>query len=277
MSDISNAINSMVTKISDNNKSLEIKNHEILRQNIELKSEKAKTEDLNVKLQDNMVKLEEAQYELEQQRDALRDEVRHKTEELLKAERLSAIGQLSARIAHDLRNPLNVIQNTSRLLQARFAKRLDDKDREHLARLDRAVYRMAHQLEDVLDCVRMPHLKKRTCSLSVILQDVMARIEVPSNVTINIPNHDSEVFCDPEKMEIVFVNLLINAIQAIDDKEGTVLVEIFDEPMGNGFVVIKILTLDLGLLKMVYKRYLSRYSRQSNLVQGLGFLVAKTL
>ncbi|TBR11330.1 MAG: HAMP domain-containing protein [Candidatus Nitrosotenuis sp.] len=247
MNDIVNAINSMVAKISDNNKSLEMKNQEILRQNVELKSEKAKTEELNIKIQNNMVSLEEAQYELEQQRDALRDEVRHKTEELLKAERLSAIGQLSARIAHDLRNPLNVIQNTSRLLQARLAKYLDDKDQEHLARLDRAVYRMAHQLEDVLDCVRTPQLQKQNCSLSVILQDVMARIDVPSNVTISIPTNDSEVFCDPEKIEIVFVNLLVNAIQAIGDKTGTVLVEMFDDPVVNDFVVIKIIDSGSGI------------------------------
>ncbi len=238
--DISNAINSMVAKISDNNKSLEMKNQEILTHNAALKSEKLKTEELNVKLQDNMVKLEEAQYELEQQRDQLRDEVRQKTEELLKAERLSAIGQLAARIAHDLRNPLTVVQNTSRLLQVKFAKRLDANEREHLARLDRAVYRMAHQLEDVLDCVRIPQLKKKDYPLSVILQDVIGRIDVPDNVTINIPHDDSTAFCDPEKMEIVFVNLFVNAIQAMENRGGTIDVEISDDPINNNLVVIKV-------------------------------------
>lgn len=238
--DISNAINSMVAKISDNNKSLELKNQEILMHNTALNSEKSKTEELNLKLQDNMVKLEEAHYELEQQRDQLRDEVRQKTEELLKAERLSAIGQLAARIAHDLRNPLTVIQNTSRLLQVKFAKRLDDKEQEHLARLDRAVYRMAHQLEDVLDCVRIPQLKKKDCSLSAILHDVVGRIEVPSDITINIPHNDFVAFCDPEKMEIVFVNLLINAIQSMENRKGTIDVDISDDPINCNFVVIAI-------------------------------------
>lgn len=245
--DISNAINSMVAKISENNKSLETKNQEIMTHNTALKSEKAKTEELNVKLQDNMVKLEEAQYELEQQRDQLRDEVRQKTEDLLKAERLSAIGQLAARIAHDLRNPLTVIQNTSRLLQVKFAKRLDDDEQEHLARLDRAVYRMAHQLEDVLDCVRIPQLKKKECSLSVILQDVVGRIEVPSNVAISIPHDDSVAYCDPEKMEIVFVNLLVNAIQAIGDRKGTIDVEISADPINENFVVIKMIDSGPGI------------------------------
>jgi signal transduction histidine kinase len=245
--DISNAINSMVAKISDNNKSLDMKSKEILTQNMALKSEKAKTEELNAKIQDNLVKLEEAQYELEQQRDQLRDEVRQKTEELLKAERLSAIGQLAARIAHDLRNPLTVIQNTSRLLQVKFAKRLDANDQEYLARLDRAIYRMAHQLEDVLDCVRIPQLKKKACSLSVILQDVVGRVEVPPNITINISHNDSTAFCDPEKMEIVFVNLLVNAIQAMENRKGTINVEMFDDPIDNSFVVIKVIDSGHGI------------------------------
>ncbi|HSA98733.1 MAG TPA: ATP-binding protein [Candidatus Nitrosotenuis sp.] len=277
MKDISNAINLMVAKISDNNKALEMKNREILVQNLELKSEKAKTEDLNAKLQDNMVKLEEAQYELEQQRDALRDEVRHKTEDLLKAERLSAIGQLSARIAHDLRNPLNIIQNTSRLLQVRFAKHLSDNDREHLVRLDHAVYRMTHQLEDVLDYVRMPQLKKKNCSFSEIMQDVMARIEVPSNVTINLPNRDSEIFCDPEKMEIVFVNLLINAIQAIEDKEGTITVEIFDDPEDDGLVVIKTTDSGSGITKDGLQKIFEPLFTTKQSGTGLGLSSCKSI
>jgi signal transduction histidine kinase len=275
--DISNAINSMVGRISDNNKSLEIKNQEILLHNVALKSEKARTEDLNAKLQDNMVKLEEAQYELEQQRDQLRDEIRQKTEELLKAERLSAIGQLAARIAHDLRNPLTVIQNTSRLLQVKFAKRLDAKEQEHLARLDRAIYRMAHQLEDVLDCVRIPQLKKKDCSLSAILQDVIGRIEVPSNVTINIPHNDLTAFCDPEKMEIVFVNLLVNAIQAIEPRKGIINVEISDDPVNNNFVVIKVIDSGLGIAQDGLQKIFEPLFTTKQTGTGLGLSSCKNI
>jgi two-component system sensor histidine kinase HydH len=275
--DISDAINSMVAKISDNHKSLEMKNQEILKQNTELKSEKSKTEKLNSKLEDNMVKLEETQYELKQQRDHLRDEVRKKADELLKAERLSAIGQLAARIAHDLRNPLTIIQNTSRLLQVKSGKHLDSKDQEYLARLDRAVYRMTHQIEDVLDYVRISKLKKRDCSLSAMLQDVMGRIEVPSNITINISSSNSEAFCDPEKMEIVLVNLLLNAIQAIENKEGTVNVEMFDEPMGYNFVVIKVIDSGPGIPQDDLQRIFEPLFTTKQTGTGLGLSSCKSI
>lgn len=127
----------------------------------ELKAEKEKTEELNNKLQDSMAKIEKTQQEIARQRDILQEEVKQKTEELLRIERLSAIGQLAARIAHDLRNPLAVIQNTSKILRMRLEDNLDVKSQQHWERLDRAIYRMTHQLEDVMDYVRMPQLKKK--------------------------------------------------------------------------------------------------------------------
>ncbi|HXG73663.1 MAG TPA: ATP-binding protein [Candidatus Nitrosotenuis sp.] len=215
----------------------ELSNEELIRLLVskikELKIAKEKAEELNVKLQDNMAKLEETQQALSQQRDQLKEEVKKKAEELLKVERLSAIGQLSARIAHDLRNPLSVIQNTSKILRIRMESKLDEKSRQQWSRMDRAIYRMSHQLEDVMDYVRMPRLEKKNYSLAMALQDAIERIDVPPNVTIHPPLNDCTVFCDPEKMEIVFVNLLINAIQAIEGKEGTIKITITEDNKEN--------------------------------------------
>ncbi|MEM2786152.1 MAG: ATP-binding protein [Candidatus Nitrosotenuis sp.] len=215
----------------------ELSNEELIRLLVnkikELKIAKEKADELNIKLQDNMAKLEETQQALSQQRDQLKEEVRQKTDELLKVERLSAIGQLSARIAHDLRNPLSVIQNTSKILRIRLENQLDNKSREQWSRLDRAVYRMSHQLEDVMDYVRLPRLEKKNYSLSMALQDAIERIDVPTNITIHPPLNDCTVFCDPEKMEIVFVNLLINAIQAIERKEGIIKITITGDDKAN--------------------------------------------
>jgi signal transduction histidine kinase len=126
----------------------------------ELRLSKERGDELNAKLQDSMAELEETQDELAKQRDQLQDslskteeaqqeiaiqrdqlqvEVMRKTQEMLKTERLSTIGNLAARIAHDLRNPLSVIQSTSQILKIKLETNLDDKTREQWARLDRAV------------------------------------------------------------------------------------------------------------------------------------------
>jgi signal transduction histidine kinase len=242
----------------------------------ELKAEKEKSDELNSKLEDNMAKLEEAQQEIERQRDLLQEEVKQKTEDLLKIERLSAIGQLSARIAHDLRNPLTVIQNSSRILRTRLDGELDIKAQQQWERLDRAIYRMAHQLEDVMDYVRMPQLKKKEYSLSLIVQDVMERVDVPPTITIHPPLNDHTIFCDPEKMEIVFVNLFVNAVQAIGDKKGAITVEITDDPSDEN-VIIKVIDTGIGIREEIIGKIFEPLFTTRQVGTGLGLSSCKSI
>ncbi|MEM4252817.1 MAG: ATP-binding protein [Candidatus Nitrosotenuis sp.] len=243
----------------------------------ELKESKADVESLNMKLQDNMAKLEELQQEIIQQRDNLKEEVRHKDEELLKAERLSAIGQLSARIAHDLRNPLNVISNTSKILRVKLEKHLDEKSSEQWARLDRAISRLSHQLEDVLDYVRMPKLKREKYSLSLICHDVIERIQMPSNISFHPPLKDATVFCDPEKMEIVFVNLMVNAIQAIGKDDGDISIEIFDDREDDSFVLINVSDSGPGVPQEIQDKIFEPLFTTKQVGTGLGLSSCKSI
>ena len=83
----------------------------------QLEQEKANSEKLTNKLQTKLFelettleKLEQAKKELKLQRDTLLQENQIKTQKLLEKEKLSAIGELAARIAHDMRNPLSIIK-----------------------------------------------------------------------------------------------------------------------------------------------------------------------
>jgi signal transduction histidine kinase len=243
----------------------------------ELKAEKEKTETLNMQLQDNMAKLEETQQELARQRDLLQEEVKHKTAELLKSERLSAIGQLSARIAHDLRNPLSVIQNSTKILKMKLEGSLDVKAQQQWERLERAIYRMSHQLEDVMDYVKMPQLKKKEYSLALVFQDLIERVEVPPTITIHPPLNDCVIFCDPEKMEIVFVNLLINAIQAIDKKQGDITVNIADDPADSSFVIITVSDTGAGIPEEILDKIFEPLFTTKQVGTGLGLSSCKNI
>ncbi len=242
----------------------------------ELKIAKEKADELNIKLQDSMAKLEETQDELAKQRDQLQVEVMRKTQEMLKSERLSTIGNLAARIAHDLRNPLSVIQGTSQILKIRLESSLDDKTREQWARLDRAVYRMSHQLEDVMDYVRISPLKMQNYSLCVILQDVVERISTPGHITIRLPQNDRTIFCDPEKLEIVFVNLLMNAIQALETN-GIVSVGIFDDPQDQNNVLVKVSDTGIGIADEIRDQIFEPLFTTKQVGTGLGLSSCKNI
>jgi signal transduction histidine kinase len=138
------------------------------------------------------------------------------TQERLKTEKLTAIGELSARIAHDLRNPLSVIKNVSELIRIQYPKddkRLDD----HFTKLENSIQRMSHQIDDVLNFVRSTPLEKKIASLKEIIQKSIDDLDVPHGITIELPANDEKVDCDDQKLRTAFSNILLNSIQAISD------------------------------------------------------------
>ena len=201
----------------------------------ELKAEKLQSQELNEELQENLAQLEETTAKLEETEEALRKErdnlkleVKRKTDELLKKEKLSAIGELSARIAHDLRNPLSIIKNSAELIKM-GQKNMDSKTKSHWERLERGIYRISHQVDDVLDYVRPSPLKKKPTKISVVLRGVYERIIIPDKIKINLPKTDATIPCDRDRLETVFVNLIMNSIQAMGDKIGIININLIEE------------------------------------------------
>jgi PAS domain S-box-containing protein len=141
-----------------------------------------------------------------------------------KIKRLSAMGELSARIAHDLRNPLSVIKNATKLIRMQNPN-LDENILNKFSFIDSAITRMSHQIDEVLDFVRPKQLSKVHTTSTEILQNVMNRIIVPDTVQVNLPSDKIGIVCDLYGMEIVFVNLIINAIQAMD-YHGTINIRV---------------------------------------------------
>ncbi len=211
----------------------------------QLKKEKEQTQELNERLEEHLAeleettcKLEETQEELKKERDNLEKQVKLKTEQLLKGEKLTAIGELSARIAHDMRNPLSIIKNTAEIIKTSH-KNMDSNDKELWNRQERAIYRISHQVDDVLDYVKDRPITKKPAKISVILHDTLERIEIPNKIKINLPKTDATIPCDSERLEVVFVNMIMNAIQAIGNKKGEVYINIADEPCDIVLISIK--------------------------------------
>lgn len=144
-----------------------------------------------------------------------------------KMKKLSVIGELTARIAHDLRNPLSVIKNTVSIMRLQNPN-LDEKIIIHLARLERATTRISHQVNEVLDFVNPALLQFDNNLMSAILNSTLDRIVIPDTVRIALPQNDVTVFCDAEKMEIVLTNLITNAIQAMQNN-GEINIRITEE------------------------------------------------
>jgi len=129
-------------------------------------------------------------------------------------------------MAHDLRNPLSTIKNTIELMESKPKLKIEEK-LQYYGRLRRSMNRMSHQVDDVLDFVRTSELKLQPYSVLDILNIVKENITIPNDVTINVEQENVRINCDYRKIEAVFTNLLLNAIQAVENK-GAVRIRIID-------------------------------------------------
>jgi signal transduction histidine kinase len=142
----------------------------------------------------------------------------------LKTEKLTAIGELSARIAHDLRNPLSVIKNICEIMKLEYPPK-DKRMQDHFTRMENSIQRMSHQIDDVLNFVRSTPLNKQIHSLKDLITKSLVDLEIPNSLEISLPQNDEKIECDKQKLRTVFSNIILNAIQATEGK-GTILVKI---------------------------------------------------
>jgi PAS domain S-box-containing protein len=193
-----------------------------------------------------------------------------------KTKRLSAIGELSARIAHDLRNPLSVVHNTLEIIQIQnphFAK----NNQEKFARIERAIKRMTHQIEEVMDYV-VPHpLTLQNASLLDILKSAVSNVKT-AGTEIYLPQNDVSMMCDFEKLEIVFTNLLLNAIQAMNNC-GSIYIRIKEGVINDPkvFATIEIEDTGPGIPKSLLPNIFDPLFTTRQIGTGLGLVSCKNI
>ena len=190
-------------------------------------NEKKQTREFNEKLKENLSQLALSEQKLKRQRDNLQIDLREKTKKLAQAERLAAIGELSARLAHDLRNPLTVLKGVVEIARARTNSGETRFSTKQIDMMERAISRMSNQIDDVLEFVKIQSLHTTKNSLLDSVGLSLAKINKPSNVKIHIPDKGIEFVYDSDKIEIVFDNLLNNSIQAIND-DGEITIRFID-------------------------------------------------
>lgn len=182
---------------------------------LQFDTERNQTKKLNEKIQENIKKIEKYDSSIRKQRNHLQKELKEKTSKLLKAERLSAIGELAARVAHDLRNPLSVIKASVELMKIQNQKEPNEFLQRQMGLIDRGVSRMSHQIEDVLDFVRPIPLLLTKNSILKTVQASAEKANLSEKFTLVMPENDIEFLFDKDKIDVVFDNLITNAKQAM--------------------------------------------------------------
>src|SRR5262245_514118 len=133
-----------------------------------------------------------------------------------RAERLAAIGQVAGGIAHELRNPLNVVKTSVYyLLNARNPT--PAKTAEHLQRIERHVVVADSVITALSNFAKLPLPTLRPLPVRRCVQEVLELNPLPENiqVTVDCPDALPPALADVDQMHIVFGNLVRNAREAM--------------------------------------------------------------
>ena len=134
---------------------------------------------------------------------------------IIKQEKLSTIGELASRLAHDIKNPLTVIKVTLDIIKSKNGN-LTAEEIKRFDRVDEAMYRITHQIDNVLDFIKGKQMKFIKHPIKKILDSVIIDLPKSNKINVEIISEDLEIDCDFEAIKVVLINLVINAIQAID-------------------------------------------------------------
>ena len=159
-----------------------------------------------------------AEEELRQLNATLEERVEQRTEELARANRLATLGKLTATVSHELRNPLAVIRNTVFALGEAAKSSGLNLDRS-LKRIERNVIRCNEIITELLDYTRTRKLDAAPRVFDEWLVEVLGEYEVPAGIALHrqLDAPGAEVSFDSGRLQRVFVNLLDNARDAIND------------------------------------------------------------
>ena len=146
---------------------------------------------------------------------------RQAQEEIMKSERLAMVGRLAAGVAHEINNPLGGILLFSRLLLQKAPS--EGVMRDNLQRIEKDAKRCQNIVQGLLDFARQSEPKIETLQLNDVLektvnlfenQPLFHNIEIIKQYQPDLP----VIFADPSQIQQVFVNIIMNAVDAMDSR-----------------------------------------------------------
>ncbi len=152
-------------------------------------------------------------------------ELEKRQDQLVQAKKMSSLGVLTAGIAHQLNNPLNNISTSCQIILEELNQADVEFIRKMLTNVEQEVYRARDIVKGLLEFSRVREFALKRIPLEDVVRRSIRLIssQVPSGIDIveEVP-WDLLVDIDAQRMQEVFLNLLMNAVQAIKEPPGEV-------------------------------------------------------
>ncbi len=162
-------------------------------------------------------RLKDAHERLGSEVSRLREELRRKNVQLRRRDRLAALGEMAAGLAHEVRNPLGGIALYASMLERELPEA--SSARGAASKISLGVRTLERLVSDILDFAQERPLQRHACRLANLLPALDASVEpwarqYQSDVVIEPKAGECPVYCDPERLGQALLNLVMNAVQA---------------------------------------------------------------
>ncbi|USK53394.1 HAMP domain-containing protein [Cytobacillus solani] len=212
-------------------------------------------------------RFEEAIDEMEQilQRTKIQRELQH-------AEKMNAIGQLAASVAHEIRNPMTVVKGFLQIFLAK--EQMSEEERMYIRLMIEEMHRAETIINDYLSLAKpdIEHMELVDAGeFASRVMDLMNSYAMMSkNISIEISlNHGVYIKSNPSELRQVLINILKNGIEAMKDG-GNLTLSVFKE---NGYGVFKISDTGIGMSKIELDRLGTPFYSLKEKGTGIGMMV----
>lgn len=209
--------------------------------------------------------------------EAVVQQLQQREREVLRAEQMRAVGQLAAGAAHELRNPLTAIKILIQTNREEAAER--GLPTEDLDIIEGEVRRMERCLDTFLDFARPPRPERRPVELGAVVEKTFRLLEGRARhqkVTLHFESADGPVIveADPEQIQQVLVNLMLNALDAMP-RGGNLDIDVC--PPVNGHVDLRVRDTGPGISLEVMTRLFEPFVSSKETGMGLGLVVSQRI
>jgi signal transduction histidine kinase len=173
------------------------------------------------------------------------EELQRNRDEMIRAEKLASIGRLSAGLAHEIGNPLGIIQGYIDLLAD---DSLSDKDRQTFStRATVELNRINNLIRNLLDLSRSPIASSvEKIDIHTLLNDLISSIRIRNtkcsiDYSTELNAAESEITIDCDGLRQVFLNCMLNSIDAIEEadniKNGTISLTTINDSDNKNIII----------------------------------------
>ena len=200
-------------------------------------------------------------------------QIKKMQEEVNQSRVLSALGEMAATVAHEIRNPLGGIGAYASLLARNIPPQ--DSNRKYVDKIIDGINSLNNIVGNLLAYTKKTNLQKQSTNLAAWAESILAHVEVEMKVGIerNFPSEPLNAEIDSEKMQQVMLNLLKNSIQAIGP-DGKISVGISSS---DNFAEIVVTDTGKGIEQEDLKKIFTPFFTTKEQGTGLGLAIVKKI